>query len=74
MDAHYKKWVVEEQERMNRLEVMKDEPVNKVKGMTEQTEEEAEAEAMHDEETQKLRDAAEALQSFSEGGSGTASK
>jgi len=38
---------------------MKEETETKAsEGMTEQTEEEAEAEAMHDEETQKLRDAA----------------
>ena len=55
---------------------MKEETETKAsEGMTEQTEEEAEAEAMHDEETQKLRDAAQALQDrFSQGGSGTSSK
>ena len=71
MDAHYKKWVVEEKERMANLQLMKDEAETKAS----EAEEEAEVEAMHDEETRKLREAAQALQDkFSQGGSGTSSK
>lgn len=79
MDAHYKKWVVEEQARLEALEVMKEQEAETKasEGMTEQTEEtemDEEALAKHDEEIAGLRKAAAALQDKFSGAAGQATK